>query len=105
MRYTFEEEFRLDHPTGVGEIGMYFYLDSYKDWLEDQLIEARKQLALCNVVGGSGKLNIAEHQESVIKSLNDLKKRYPNKTDYRITSNCRTIQYFVDNELVYQANI
>lgn len=56
MRYTFEEEFRLDNPEGVGERGSYFYLDNYKDWLEVQLIEARKQLALCNVVGRSEQL-------------------------------------------------
>lgn len=56
MRYTFEEEFRLDHPEGVGERGSYFYLDNYKDWLEVQLIEARKQLALYNVVGQSEQL-------------------------------------------------
>lgn len=67
--------------------------------------ELKKQLKLYGVVWRSGQLNIAEHQESVIKSLNDLKKRYPNKTDYRIASNCGTIQYFVDNELVYEVNI
>lgn len=49
MRYTFEEEFRLDHPETVGETDSHFDLDNYKDWLEAQLIEARKQLALCNV--------------------------------------------------------
>lgn len=49
MRYTFEEEFRLDHPETVGETDRHFDLDNYKDWLEAQLIEARKQLALYNV--------------------------------------------------------
>jgi hypothetical protein len=49
MRYTFEEEFRLDHPETVGETDRDFDLDNYKDWLEAQLIEARKQLALYNV--------------------------------------------------------
>lgn len=53
MRYTFEEEFRLDHPETVGETDRHFDLDNYKDWLEAQLIEARKQLALYNVVGRS----------------------------------------------------
>lgn len=50
MRYTFEEEFRLDHPETVGETDRHFDLDNYKDWLEAQLIEARKQLALYNVM-------------------------------------------------------
>ena len=56
MRYTFEEEFRLDHPETVGETDIQFDLDNYKDWLEAQLIEARKQLALYNVVGQSEQL-------------------------------------------------
>ena len=56
MRYTFEEEFRLDHPETVGETDSHFDLDNYKDWLEAQLIEARKQLALYNVVGRSEQL-------------------------------------------------
>lgn len=51
MRYIFEEEFRLDHPETVGETDSHFDLDNYKDWLEAQLIEARKQLASCNVSG------------------------------------------------------
>ena len=56
MRYTFEEEFRLDHPETVGETDRHFDLDNYKDWLEAQLIEARKQLVLYNVVGQSEQL-------------------------------------------------
>lgn len=56
MRYTFEEEFRLDHPETVGETDIQFDLENYKDWLEAQLIEARKQLALYNVVGQSEQL-------------------------------------------------
>ena len=54
MRYTFEEEFRLDHPETVGETDSHFDLDNYKDWLEAQLIEARKLLALYNVAWRSG---------------------------------------------------
>ena len=53
MRYTFEEEFRLDHPETVGETDRHYDLDNYKDWLEAQLIEARKQLALYYVIGQS----------------------------------------------------
>ena len=56
MRYTFEEEFRLDHPETVGETDSHFDLGNYKDWLEAQLIEARKQLDLYNVVGQSEQL-------------------------------------------------
>lgn len=56
MRYTFEEEFRLDHPETVGETDSQFDLENYKDWLEAQLIESRKQLALYNVVGQSEQL-------------------------------------------------
>lgn len=56
MRYTFEEEFRLDHPETVGETDIQFDLENYKDWLEAQLIEARKQLALHDVVGQSEQL-------------------------------------------------
>lgn len=48
MRYTFEEEFRLDHPETVGETDRHFDLDNYKNWLE-----ARKQLALYSIVGRS----------------------------------------------------
>lgn len=51
MRYTFEEEFRIDHPETVSETDRHFDLDNYKDWLEAQLIEARKQLASYDVVG------------------------------------------------------
>ena len=51
MRYTFEEEFRLDHPETVGETDRHFDLNNDKDWLEAQLIEARKQLALYSVIG------------------------------------------------------
>jgi len=42
MSYLFEEEFRLDHPETVGEADKEFDLDNYKDWLEAQLIEARR---------------------------------------------------------------
>jgi len=62
MRYTFEEEFRLDHPETVGETDIHFDLDNYKDWLEAQLIEARKQLDLYNVVRQSEQLPRCEHK-------------------------------------------
>jgi len=71
MRYTFEEEFRLDHPETVGETDSHFNLDNYKDWLEAQLIEARKQLALYNVVGQSEQLKaFADWLQSDTANLN-----------------------------------
>ena len=60
MRYTFEEEFRLDHPETVGETDIQFDLENYKDWLEAQLIEARKQAALYKVVGQSEQLVVCK---------------------------------------------
>lgn len=45
----FEQEFRLDHPETIGETDTHFDLDNYKDWLEKQLAETRKQLSLFGV--------------------------------------------------------
>ena len=59
----FEEEFRLDHPETVGETDKHFDLHNYKDWLEAQLTEARKQLALYNVVGQSEQLHECTHKK------------------------------------------
>jgi len=64
MRYTFEEEFRLDHPETVGETDIHFDIDNYKGWLEAQLIEARKQLALYNVVWRSEQFgDVSENED------------------------------------------
>lgn len=46
MKWKFEEEFRLDKPETIGETDRHFDLDNYKDWLEFQLAESRKQLRL-----------------------------------------------------------
>jgi hypothetical protein len=46
MKWKFEEEFRLDKPETIGETDKHFDLDNYKDWLEFQLSESRKQLSL-----------------------------------------------------------
>ena len=51
MKWKFEEEFRLDKPKTIGETDIHFDLDNYKDWLEFQLSEARKQLSLFGVIG------------------------------------------------------
>lgn len=56
MKWKFEEEFRLDKPETIGETDRYFDLDNYKDWLEFQLAEARKQLSLFAVSGRSEQL-------------------------------------------------
>ena len=53
MKWKFEEEFRLDKPETIGETDRHFDLDNYKDWLEFQLAEARKQLSLFAVSGRS----------------------------------------------------
>lgn len=74
-----------------------FYSDKQK--FINELLEAIDYAHSCE------KLNIVSHQEYVIKSLKNLKKQYPNKTDYRIVSNCGTTQYFIDNKLVYEVNI
>lgn len=53
MKWKFEEEFRLDKPETIGETDRHFDLDNYKDWLEFQLAEARKQLSLFAVSGST----------------------------------------------------
>ncbi len=78
--------------------------DSY--WTLYELIDhCIEQLSIPRVVGQSGQLNIDEHKISVMKTLSDLKKHYPNKDSYRIASNCGVIQYFVDGEIVKSTNI
>ena len=57
MKWKFEEEFRLDKPETIGETDRHFDLDNYKDWLEFQLAEARKQLSQHDVSGRSEQLN------------------------------------------------
>jgi len=53
MKWKFEEEFRLDKPETIRETDRHFDLYNYKDWLEFQLAEARKQLSLFAVSGRS----------------------------------------------------
>ena len=69
MRYTFEEEFRLDHPETVGETDIQFDLENYKVWLEAQLIEARKQAALYKVVGRSEQLKCKHERRRTATEL------------------------------------
>lgn len=51
--WKYEQEFRIDKPETVGETDKNFDLDNYKDWLEEQLTECRKQLSIQRVVGQS----------------------------------------------------
>lgn len=44
MRYTFEEEFRIDHPETIGETDKHYDLSNYRDWLERKLFEALDEL-------------------------------------------------------------
>ena len=60
MKWKFEEEFRLDKPETIGETDRHFDLDNYKDWLEYQLAEARKQLSLFAV--SNNEVAVCEHE-------------------------------------------
>lgn len=61
MKWKFEEEFRLDKPETIGETDRHFDLDNYKDWLEFQLAESRKQLSLFAVSGRSEQSSLIHH--------------------------------------------
>jgi len=50
--WKYEQEFRIDKPETVGETDRHFDLYNYKDWLEGQLTDCRKQLSI-HVVGRS----------------------------------------------------
>ena len=49
IMWKYEQEFRIDKPETVGETDKHFDLDSYKDWLEEQLTDCRKQLIIHSV--------------------------------------------------------
>ena len=55
MRHTFEEEFRLENPQWDFDNDI---LGPYTRWLDAKLLEARKQLALYNVVVRSEQLSV-----------------------------------------------
>ena len=44
--WKYELEYRIDKPKTEGETDKHFDLDNYKDWLEEQLTECRKQLSI-----------------------------------------------------------
>jgi hypothetical protein len=47
--WKYEQEFRIDKPETDGETDKHFDLDNYKDWLEEQLTDCRKQLSIQRV--------------------------------------------------------
>ena len=54
--WKYEQEFRINKPETVGEKDKHFDLDNYKDWLEEQLTDCRKQLSIQRVVWQSEQL-------------------------------------------------
>ena len=62
MKWKFEKEFRLDKPETIGETDRHFDLDNYKDWLEYQLAEARKQLNLFAVSNNEVSVEPEKHK-------------------------------------------
>ena len=44
--WRYEQEFRIDKPETEGETDKHFDLDNYKDWIEEQLTNCRKQLSI-----------------------------------------------------------
>jgi hypothetical protein len=49
IMWKYEQEFRIDKPETEGETDKHFDLDNYKDWLEEQLTDCRKQLSIQRV--------------------------------------------------------
>lgn len=44
--WKYELEYRIDKPETEGETDKHFDLYNYKDWLEEQLTNCRKQLSI-----------------------------------------------------------
>ena len=57
--WRYEQEFRIDKPETEGETDKCFDLDNYKDWLEEQLTNCRKQLSI-HIVSNSIATEYAE---------------------------------------------
>lgn len=70
--WKYEQEFRIDKPETLGEKDKHFDLDNYKDWLEEQLTDCRKQLSIQRVVGRSEQLKA--FVSDVAKGFNDTDK-------------------------------
>ncbi len=47
--WKYELEYRIDKPETEGETDKHFDLYNYKDWLEEQLTDCRKQLSIQRV--------------------------------------------------------
>jgi len=60
IMWKYEQEFRIDKPETVGEKDKCFDLDNYKDWLEEQLTDCRKQLSIQRVVGRSEQFSLSQ---------------------------------------------
>jgi len=58
--WKYKEEYKLDRPETIGEKDYTFDLDNYREWLEGQLTECRKQLSIANVVGQSEQLSLSD---------------------------------------------
>ncbi len=63
--WKYEQEFRIDKPETVGETDKHFDLDNYKDWLEEQLTDCRKQLSIQRVVGRSEQLKAFNEEMNI----------------------------------------
>jgi hypothetical protein len=59
--WKYELEYRIDKPGTVGETDKHFDLDNYKDWLEEQLTNCRKQLSI-HIVSNCKHENEQMHQ-------------------------------------------
>ena len=79
--WKYEQEFRIDKPETVGETDKHFDLDNYKDWLEEQLTDCRKQLSIQRVVGRSEQLH------KLLQYLSDEDELVGNRTHQEIIDN------------------
>lgn len=67
--WKYELEYRIDKPETEGETDKHFDLDNYKDWLEEQLTECRKQLSI-HIVSNCKHENEQLHVENACKCEN-----------------------------------
>jgi len=84
--WKYEQEFRIDKPETVGETDKHFDLDNYKDWLEEQLTDCRKQLSIQRVVGRSEQL-VCDHPEDEQTWMRSGKASYCNKCNELVKAN------------------
>lgn len=70
--WKYEQEFRIDKPETVGEKDKHFDLDNYKDWLEEQLTDCRKQLSIQRVSNCGGAIPYDSLSDSFKKSIDSI---------------------------------